>query len=74
MGKYRVLADAHPTMRDGFEYDSNAVGALEPGAVVGVLETRVNSDGVTRMRTRVGWVSLSARDGRAMLALESDGS
>ena len=74
MGKYRVLADAHPTLRDGFEYDSDAVGALEPGAVVGVLETRVNSDGVTRMRTRVGWVSLSARDGRVMLALESDGS
>jgi hypothetical protein len=45
MGEYRVLA--HPTMRDGFEYDPNAFGALEPGALVGVLETRVlNSDGM----------------------------
>ena len=75
--KYVSAVDAFENRRDrlraGFELASDRLGALEPGEVITALETRVNGDGILRVRCSFGWLSERAADGTALLAEVPDG-
>lgn len=70
-------------MRSGASLSSEAIGSLESGSIVRVLEQATLADGVRRARTAdeesgapLGWVSVYARDGfenlRALSAAQRD--
>ena len=69
--RYRLLDLA--MLRAGFELTSDTLGALEPGEVITALETRVNGDGILRVRCSFGWLSERAADGTTLLAEVPDG-
>ena len=69
--RYRLLDLA--MLRAGFELASDRLGALEPGEVITALETRLNGDGILRVRCSFGWLSERAADGTALLAEVPDG-
>ena len=54
--------------------DSAKLGILEPGDLVRVLQTIVLDDGVRRMRTQLGWTSLSSKGGVIFLEAGTPGS
>ena len=62
---YKVVVNSK--LRAGFEPTSKDLGTLPAGQTITALETRVNSKGVTRVRFKRGWVSVTAGDGTVLL-------
>jgi hypothetical protein len=67
----RVLQPAK--IRGGFAASSKAVGLAKVGQVIETIESRLNSDGVRRVRFCDGWVSASSSDGTTLLLERVDG-
>lgn len=63
---YKVVYPGGAVVRSGVEMTSAQVAALPCGATFEVLERRVNEQGITRLRTKVGWTSDRARDGEVL--------
>ena len=62
---YQVIKKT--TCRAGCEIDTEKSGSLQVGDVIDVLETRATKDGVMRIKSKVGWVSLVSSGGENLL-------
>lgn len=63
---YKVVYPGGAVVRSGVEMTSEQVAALPCGSTFEVLERRINEQGITRLKTMVGWTSDRARDGEQL--------
>ena len=63
---YKVVLAA-PVHRD-FPLTSQIVTTLDPGATLDVLESKVTSGGIKRLRFHEGWISVQRADGTRLVA------
>ena len=54
-------------LREEFSTDSAEVGMVDEGVVVHALETRMNAEGVVRVRCKRGWLSEASATGKVFL-------
>jgi len=66
---YRAVVNG--LVREGFQMNTKKTGTLKKGSEINALETRVNDQGVTRVRfdngQLAGWASTRAGDGSTLL-------
>ena len=68
--QYKVVCPGGVLARAGFAMNSKKAGTLQAGDVISALETKLNPNGITRIRFAgkvSGWVSTKAGDGTPLL-------
>jgi uncharacterized protein YpmB len=63
--KYRLVQDV--IVRSGFDRDSELVTTLKEGREVKVFEERANNDGILRVRSKHGWMSVQSKSGNLLM-------
>lgn len=68
--EYKVVCPGGVLARAGFQMSSKKAGTLQADEVIQALETKVNANGITRVRFSgrlTGWASTKASDGTMLL-------
>ena len=65
LSRYQTLEEV--VVRAGFDMDSEHVNNLPAGKEVKVVEERVNKSGTLRIRSKHGWMSVTAKSGKQLM-------